>query len=138
MKSQDEAPPRATSAASAKGHSKWPVRSKINPVRAGATIPAKFPEPFCKPVQRPAAYGPARVCEMAQMLDELMPWQAMPRMRRGTFHAGGLTAERKSNTPAPARPPATKGLRTRVGVPPERIKRSESQPEHIARRALRI
>src|SRR5262249_42516923 len=60
-KSHASPPATNTPTVTAIAVTKLPVRSTVNPVRAGATTPAKLAKPFCRPVHRPAARGPASV-----------------------------------------------------------------------------
>src|SRR5262245_12122456 len=91
-------------------------------------MPAKFANPFCRPVHFPAAAGPARVCVIAQWLDENKPEAIYPKMskiiervRLETMAAGKISIE-------PTRPDSTIVLRTNVGEAPRAIHRSEIQP----------
>src|SRR5512135_635981 len=95
-------------------------------------MPARLPIKFWKPVHRPAACGPARVWVMAQRLEELALQKITPAIIRKTQSAGPLTADRPSRSPESASPPATNVLRTRVGVAPAEIQRSEYQPAKVA------
>ena len=70
-------------------------------------MPDRLPTKFCKPVQRPAAYGPARVCVIAHMFEELMLWKPTPNIRNAMLSDGVLMAHRSNKTPAPPSPPAT-------------------------------
>ena len=84
--------------------------------------------PFCNPVQRPAASGPASVCVMAQWLDEKSPnamyaaiSKAMETRRSGARTAGNMSV-------ASTIPLTTKLLRTVVADAPRVIQRSDAQP----------
>src|SRR5579859_8139627 len=94
-----------------------PVTSTIRPVTQGATMPAKLPNMFCHPVHLPAAPGPARVWVMAQMLEV-----NNPNDRLAAISTAGRISVLSSM------PPATKVLRTRVGLPPRAIHKSDAQP----------
>src|SRR6266850_8135934 len=103
-----------------------------NPVTAGAMTPARFPTKFCKPVQRPAILGPARVWVMAQILDPHMPPAANASRSRITETVEPARAQPRRSSPALPAPTPAKVLRTRVGVPPEAIHRLEIQPKTTA------
>jgi len=66
-------PTTNTPAVIVNGVAKLPVRSTANPVRAGAITPAKFAKPFCNPVHRPAACGPASVWVNAKIPELAIP-----------------------------------------------------------------
>src|SRR5579864_1228234 len=124
------APPSNTPAATVNAQKKCPVRPTTNPVSAGA-MPAKLPTKFCTPVHLPAASGPASVCVMAQRLEVHSPAAAQVKKRksvaRSELNANATMAKQK--TEPSAKPRAVNVLRTRVGVPPRAIQKSEIQPE---------
>ncbi len=65
-KPQTTAPATAIKAEITNAGFEDPLVWTMTPARKGATIPDKFPMPFCKLVQRPAMDGPANVCVIAQ------------------------------------------------------------------------
>src|ERR1035437_3725539 len=121
-------PIRATAAETAKAQKNWPVLSTTNPVMAGAVTPARFPTKFCKPDHLPAARGPAMVWVMAQWLEANTPYDMQPSIRK-TMDATGLETHATARIiVAPPNPPPVQVLRTRVGVTPAAMKRSDSHP----------
>jgi hypothetical protein len=92
-KSQEIVPASAMPVNMAKGQEDWPVRSKTSPVTAGATIPARLPTKFWKPVHRPAACGPASVCVIAQRLEAEAPKKITPNKSIAMQRTGPLTAD---------------------------------------------
>jgi hypothetical protein len=70
---QDKAPSSETNAVTARATVKRPVHSTTNPVRAGPITPAKLAKPFCKPTQRPAVRGPARIWAQANIPEPNIP-----------------------------------------------------------------
>src|SRR6266849_2461308 len=98
-------------------------------------MPDIFPKNNWKPAQRPAAGGPARRWLMAQRLEALAPKKITPRMIAAMQKIGPPRTARPTEIPASAVPPPTKVFRTSVGEAPERIQRSESQPQNVAKQA---
>src|SRR5438034_1068 len=78
-------PSISTAAVIASGAAKLLVRSTTNPVRAGATTPAKFAKPFCRPAHRPAACGPARVCVNAKIPEPAIPQPTPAAISHGRY-----------------------------------------------------
>src|SRR6185437_10564606 len=66
-------PSTLTAAATRNALVKCPVLWTMNPVAAGATIPARFPSEFWMPTQRPDAHGPARISLIAYTPGEEAP-----------------------------------------------------------------
>src|SRR5260370_35491419 len=91
--------------------------------------PARFPRKFCTPVHRPAIFGPASVCVIAQILDPHMPPAANASSSRITAVVGPARAHPRRSSPALPPPTLAKVLRTRAGVPPAAVHRSEIQPK---------
>src|SRR5512133_459955 len=91
-------------------------------------MPDRLPIPFCRLVQRPAARGPARVCVIAQWLDVKVPNAMHANMRSAIDAVESRTATTGRMVVEPSSPATTIVLRTRVGVPPAAIQRSEIQP----------
>src|SRR5438132_5282826 len=81
-------PSISTAAVIASGAAKLLVRSTTNPVRAGATTPAKFAKPFCRPAHRPAACGPARVCVNAKIPEPTIPQPTPAAISHGSYIRG--------------------------------------------------
>src|SRR5580704_8079704 len=100
-------------------------------------MPAKLPTKFCRPVHFPAAEGPASVCVIAQRFEVQSPAPAHVRKRKSvasrSSNAKATTAKQK--TELSASPSEVKVLRTRVGVPPRSIQKSEMLPEISAETA---
>src|SRR5713101_8629227 len=95
--------------------------------------PARFPTKFWKPVQRPAIFGPASVCVIAQILDPHIPPAANAKSSRITETVGPARAQPSRSSPALPAPIPAKVLRTNVGLPPPAaIHRSEIQPKSAA------
>src|ERR1035441_2680552 len=122
------APLSATPAQTANAPKKRPVAFTTNPVMADAATPARFATNFCRPLHFPAARGPARVCVIAQWLDEKMPYD---------IHASSsriIDAVRLGRTVTPIMmvakpsPKPVQVLRTRVGATPAAIARSDNHP----------
>ena len=59
--SHERPPATNTAAVMPNGARKLPVFSTTSPVNAGPITPAQLAKPFCRPVHRPAAWGPASV-----------------------------------------------------------------------------
>src|SRR5260370_10052834 len=95
-------------------------------------MPARFPRKFCKPVQRPAIFGPASVCVMAQIFEPHMPPAANASSSRITEIVGPARAQPKRSSPALPAPTPPIVLRTKEGVPPTAIQRADIQPKTTA------
>src|SRR6185312_2928580 len=78
------APARTITAATTNAIANDNVCSTTKPVNQDAATPERFPMPFCKLVQRPAARGPASVCVIAQWFDVNVPNDAHDSSRRVT------------------------------------------------------
>ena len=104
---------------------------------AGATTPERLPAKHWNPVQRPAAFGPASVCAITQVLEAVTPKKMMPSVMAAAENFGSPRTERPTKSPARASPPPQNVLRATVGVAPRMIQRSESQPENIETQAPR-
>src|SRR5438034_3535289 len=84
------------------------------------------------PAHLPAAVGPARVCVMAQTLEVKIPNEIDAAMISPSDNEGFATNAAGAISPAHSdMPTPTKALRTRVGVAPLAIHRSEAQPPAI-------
>ena len=84
---------------------------------------------FCIPVHLPAASGPANVCVMAHTFEVKMPNDTHEAIRNPDENQESATSAAGSINPAHINSPVTaKVLRTRVGVPPRAIQRSEAHP----------
>ena len=109
----------------------------MRPVTTGTTIPAIFPDIFCIPVHFPAAAVPASVWVIAQWLELKRPRQKQAALRSQSASVWSLTIAAGMSIKAnKVRPPITKVLRTRVGVAPESIQRSETKPPTTAPAAI--
>jgi len=76
------------------------------------------------------------VCVMAQWLDANTPYDMHPSMRK-TMDATGLETQATATiTVAPPNPAPVQVLRTRVGVAPAAMKRSESHPVMVVEVAV--
>src|SRR5579859_1012019 len=130
------APSTLTAAVMAKAQKNWPVRPTTKPVSAGATIPAKLPTKFCKPVHLPATRAPASVWVTAHRFEEQIPIDTQTRNSkamapRGSRITDTSTMEQEKSGPAPVNV-----LRTRVTEAPAAIQRSEAHPEIAADTAV--
>src|SRR5437868_5903921 len=99
---------------------------------AGAIHPAKLPVKFCSPVHFPDVVGPASVCVTDQRLDVHMPRPMQVRTRIATAALWFGTIPTSKMLDAITGPAPVNVLRTSVGVAPEAIHLSESQPEMSA------
>src|ERR1700680_198003 len=130
-KAHEMAPASNTPAVTANAQKKCPVRCTTKPVSAGDTIPAKLPTKFCSPVHLPAARGPAIVCVIAQRCEGKTPAPAQVTKRKSAAsrqsEVNATTARHEHELIAS--PVAVKVFRTRVGLPPPAIHRSETHPE---------
>src|SRR6266566_2922824 len=95
----------------------------------GEITPPRLPTKFWIPVHLPAASGPANVWVIAQTFDVKMPNDAHEAIRNPDANLVSATSAAGSINPAHNNSPVTaKVLRTRVGVPPRAIQRSEAHP----------
>ena len=100
-------------------------------------MPAKLPNMFCHPVHLPAAPGPASVCVMAQMLEVNSPKERLAAIKSTMQTIGSRTMHRGKNQQVViSMPPAEKVLRTRVGLPPRAIHKSDAQPPAVEEIAM--
>src|SRR6266851_5980988 len=134
---QDSEPSKAMTAVMMKAQKNRPVLSTTKPVTTGAIHPARLPKKLCSPVHLPAACGPASVLVIAQVLEALIPQNAAANSRHTTESTGPLTTQAASEIPAPTCPTTINVLRTRVGVFPEAMQRSETHPADVAATAIR-
>ena len=100
------------------------------PVKTALAIPARFPQAFCSPVQRPAASGPASVCVNANGLDAYVPKprQLISSPPRAQYIPGTSTVG--NSTPVASRPHTRNPRRNQTGEAPRPIHRSASTPPH--------
>src|SRR5579859_3527920 len=107
----------------------------MRPMRAGAIQPAQLPMKFCSPVHFPAVDGPAKVCVIDHRLEVPMPSPMQTRNRMDMAMRWLAMSPTSSRLEATSKPVPVKVLRTRVGVPPAAIHRSEIQPDTNAESA---
>src|SRR5581483_10981387 len=91
-------------------------------------MPERFPTKFWHPVQRPAAHGPARVWVTAHKFEEKIPYAKQAALRSTSEMVGSRTIAASSITVESSRPAPVNVLRTRLGLAPHDIQRSERKP----------
>src|SRR5882672_1426718 len=126
--SQASTPDRQTAAVMTSATWKCPVQSTVNPVKAGPTMPARFPIPFCKPVHLPTACDPASVCENAQRPELPIPQPTAATMSHPSGEWDPTEEQPRNPIAAVVHPRIIADLRTTVVVAPLLIQKSVNQP----------
>lgn len=100
------------------------MRWRMYPVNHEATTPERFAKAHCNPVQRPDAWGPARVCVVAHMLEALRLSNTPVSISSAMHPALPTRVLANKQVPPPAAPTIRNVFRTRVEVAPAASQRS--------------
>src|SRR5689334_15327505 len=107
------------------------------PVSAGEMAGPILPMQFWIPTHLPAARGPANVWVTAQTLEVKIPSDTEAATKRTSEAEELFTRSTGTSRAAQSSKPVVMNVfRTRVGEPPRRIQRSESQPPVIEVKAI--
>src|SRR5690348_18417035 len=94
-------------------------------------MPAMLPRPFCTPTQRPAAVGPASVCEFEKLTAAQNPLKTLAANSNATDATGPAIAQSDMHSVMPSAPPIALDLRARSSGTPAATRRSQTQPAKI-------
>src|ERR1700674_5958155 len=81
------------------------------------------------PIHRPAACGPASVCDTEKRFELVIPIEAPANNKSTTSRLAGAAAQPDKKSPVQVKPRNTNVVRMRVGVAPVEIQRSERRQQ---------